>query len=109
VCKPSGSTCGWDSVAQQLSSLGSSWSSEFHVWAMEWSAQKISLYLDDKLVNDFNVSDANVSGQTNPYDTKTFYILVNLAIGANGGDPSNTSFPITYEVDYVRVYQKAGG
>ena len=32
--------------------------------------------------------------------------LVNLAIGANGGDPSGTTFPITYEVDYVRVYQK---
>ncbi len=108
VCTPSGSTCGWDSIAQQLSSLGTGWSSAFHVWAMEWDAQKISLYLDDKLVNDYAVSTANVSGQTNPYNTKSFYILVNLALGgANGGDPSNTTFPMTYEVDYVRVYQRA--
>jgi hypothetical protein len=39
------------------------------------------LYLDDKLVNDMNVSDANASGQTNPYNTKSFYILVNMARG----------------------------
>ena len=56
VCTPMGSNCGWDSIAQQLSSLGSTWSSNFHVWAMEWDAQKISLYLDDKLVNDYAVS-----------------------------------------------------
>jgi beta-glucanase (GH16 family) len=104
VCKPSGSTCGWASTNQQLSSLGSTWSSQFHVWAMEWDATKIDLYLDDKLVNHFTVSDAVTSG-TNPYTARPFYILVNLAIGANGGDPANTSFPITYEVDYVRVYQ----
>jgi len=73
---------------------------------MEWDAQHIDLYLDGKQVNTYNVSTAG-SGSSNPYSSKKFYILVNLAIGANGGDPSNTTFPITYEVDYVRVYQKA--
>lgn len=34
------------------------------------------------------------------------YMLLNLALGANGGDPSATQFPINYEVDYFRVYQK---
>ena len=43
---------------------------------------------------------------TAPYTGNPFYILVNLAIGANGGDPSSTTFPITYLVDYLRVYQK---
>ena len=104
VCTPAGSNCTWDSTNQSLSSLGSGWSGQFHVWAMEWDAQKIDLFLDDKLVNTYNVSTAG-SGSSNPYSSKTFYILVNLAIGANGGDPSNTTFPITYEVDYVRVYQ----
>jgi beta-glucanase (GH16 family) len=105
VCTPSGSNCNWDSTNQSLSSLGSSWSSAFHVWAMEWDAQKIDLYLDDKLVNTYNVSTAG-SGSSNPYSSKTFYVLVNLALGGtNGGDPSSTTFPITYEVDYVRVYQ----
>jgi hypothetical protein len=34
------------------------------------------------------------------------YLLLNLALGANGGNPSNSKFPITYEVDYVRYYKK---
>jgi hypothetical protein len=72
---------------------------------MEWSATTIDLYLDDVLVNHFNVADAVTSG-TNPNTARPFYILVNQAIGgANGGDPTNTTFPIRYEVDYVRVYQ----
>ena len=58
------------------------------------------------MVNTYAVSTAS-SANPNPYDNKKFYILVNLAIGANGGDPSGTTFPITYQVDYVRVYQKA--
>ena len=38
------------------------------------------------------------------------YLLLNLAIGgANGGDPSGARFPARFEVDYVRVYQKANG
>jgi beta-glucanase (GH16 family) len=106
VCTPAGSNCTWDSTNQSPASLGSTWGDDFHVWAMEWDATTINLYLDDKMVNTYAVSTAG-TGTSNPYDNKKFYILVNLAIGANGGDPSNTTFPITYEVDYVRVYQKA--
>src|SRR6185295_11857507 len=104
VCKPSGSTCLWSSVTQPPASLGANWASQFHVWAMEWDATKIDLYLDERLVNHFNVADAVPSG-ANPYTARPFHVLVNLAIGANGGDPTSTAFPITYEVDYVRVYQ----
>jgi beta-glucanase (GH16 family) len=105
VCKPSGSTCDWSgSVAQPLSKLGgSTWAAEFHLWAMEWSSTDINLYLDDALVYDFKVSSTSASKTA--YQGNPFYILLDLAIGANGGDPSNTTFPITYKVDYVRVYQ----
>ena len=102
ICKPSGGNCDWSgSVSQSLSSLGgTTWSNKFHLWAMEWDSQQINLYLDDKLVYGYTITS------TNPYTGNPFYILVNLAIGANGGDPSSTTFPITYLVDYVRVYQK---
>jgi beta-glucanase (GH16 family) len=106
VCKPSGATCDWSgSVSQPLSSLGgATWSNSFHLWAMEWDSASIKLYLDDKVVYPFTVSSAVPSG-TNPYVGNPFYVLVNLAIGANGGDPTATTFPMTYKVDYVRVYQ----
>ena len=104
VCTPSGTTCDWTgSQMQALSSFPSTWPSEFHLWAMEWDSTNIALYLDDKIVWTFKV--ATVTSGTNPYTGNPFYILVNLAIGANGGDPTNATFPITYKVDYVRVYQ----
>jgi hypothetical protein len=28
------------------------------------------------------------------------------SIGANGGDPGRAQFPVKYEIDYVRIYQK---
>ena len=33
-------------------------------------------------------------------------LLLNLAIGGCGGAVDDTAFPMIYEVDYVRVYQK---
>jgi len=52
----------------------------------------------------------NLSETVNPDGFNPFrqphYILLNLALGSNGGDPSATSFPRNYLVDYVRVFQK---
>ena len=110
VCKPAGSDCDWTSKQQSLSSLGgAAWSSQFHVWAMEWDADKIDLFLDDELVNHFVVSTAVGAGEQNPYVGRTFYMLVNLAVGGDWPGPPNaeTRFPATFEVDYVRVYAKA--
>jgi hypothetical protein len=33
------------------------------------------------------------------------YLLLNLAVGSNGGDPTPADYPARFEVDYVRVYQ----
>ncbi|NMB49863.1 MAG: hypothetical protein GX997_05320, partial [Bacteroidales bacterium] len=34
------------------------------------------------------------------------YVLLNLALGASGGEPELSAFPMKYEIDYVRVYQR---
>jgi beta-glucanase (GH16 family) len=97
----------WDSSTKSLSSLGgAAWSASFHVWRMDWDDQTIDLYLDDVLLNSVPLSSMLNADGTSPFKQK-HYMLVNLAIGGqNGGDPSGTTFPATYEVDYVRVYQK---
>lgn len=108
VCRPAGSNCNWSSITRQVSTLGADWASQFHVWVMEWDAQNIDLFLDGTLMNHFSVPDALSAGATtNPYVGRPLYIILNLALGANGGDPTNTTFPMKYEVDYVRVYQRA--
>ena len=97
----------WDSVTKTLSSFNDAqWSSKFHVWRMDWDDTKIDLYLDDVLMNTTNLADMLNPDGMSPF-RQPHYMLVNLAIGGmNGGDPSGSTFPARYEVDYVRVFQK---
>jgi beta-glucanase (GH16 family) len=100
--------CYWSSTRQSVASLGGrAWAREFHVWAMEWNARSINLFLDGKLVHRFTVADAVPPGKRNPYVDRRQEILLSQAIGGrNGGDPSGTKFPVRLAVDYVRVYQR---
>ena len=81
------------------------WPEKFHIWKMEWTPQFIKLYLDDALINEIDLAETKNPDGFNGFH-QLHYILLNLAIGSNGGDPSNTQFPKEYMVDYVRVYQK---
>ena len=97
----------WDSVSKAISSFNDPmWSSKFHVWRMDWDDTKIDLYLDDALMNTSNLADMLNADGNSPFKQPA-YMILNLAIGGqNGGDPTNTTFPARYEVDYVRVFQK---
>jgi len=98
----------WYSNRYSTDSLGGkAWASQFHVWRMDWTADDISLYIDDHLLNKVAVDSLLSPGNNlfNPY-RQPHYMLVNLAIGGdNGGDPAATPFPQDFEVDYIRVYQ----
>ena len=98
----------WDGARKPLSHFldkDPRWESKFHTWKMEWDADYIRLYLDDELLNEIIVSDADYEDGFNPF-REPHYILLNLAIGSNGGDPSDTDFPLKYEINYVRVFQE---
>ena len=87
---------------------GSKWADKFHVWRMDWTEEYIALFLDNALLNKVPLNSlVNRDGSGfNPFK-QPHYMLLNVAIGGmNGGDPSNTTFPSRFEVDYVRVYQK---
>lgn len=89
------------------------WSNKFHLWRMDWDEDYIRIYLDDELLNEIDLSQTMNQGfdnnYENPFNTQHegfgHYILLNLAIGSNGGTPDNSVFPLRYNVDYVRVYQ----
>ncbi|SNS13619.1 Beta-glucanase, GH16 family [Belliella buryatensis] len=81
------------------------WTEKFHVWKMDWTQDYIRLYLDDELLNEVDLTSTINPDGFNPFQ-QPHYILLNLAIGSNGGDPSTTQFPKEYLVDYVRVFQK---
>jgi beta-glucanase (GH16 family) len=87
----------------------SRWAEKFHVWRMEWTPQTISIFLDDELLNEIPLSETvngTLGNGRNPFHAPQ-YILLNLAIGGdNGGEIDDSSMPMRYEIDYVRVYQR---
>lgn len=83
----------------------SDWPEKFHIWKKEWTEEYIRLYLDEELINEIDLSKTTNPDGFNPFH-QPHYILLNLALGSNGGDPADTPFPQKYMVDYVRVYQK---
>jgi beta-glucanase (GH16 family) len=99
---------------------------DFHVYAVEWEPGEIRWLVDGKVAttqsfwwscgkiekglgvrptkaNDLNPWPA-------PFD-QPFYLIMNVAVGGRfaGKPEKSTEFPVEMVVDYVRVYQKAGG
>lgn len=98
----------WDDFKQPIDQFDDpDWSDQFHVWRMDWDARSIRLFLDDKLLNETDLAETiNEDAEgANPFH-EPHYMLLNLAVGSSGGDPSQTEFPGRFEVDYVRVYQQ---
>lgn len=81
------------------------WASRFHTWRMDWNAEEVRLLLDDELLNTIDVAKARNADGFLPF-RQPHYLLLNLAIGQQGGDPTTATFPARYEIDHVRVYQQ---
>ena len=107
----------WNSTVTPLehfTARDTAWADKFHVWRMDWDENYIRIYLDDELLNETDLSktvNGGVGGnRQNPFSNQVDgfgdYILLNLAIGGNGGMPDDSQFPLHYYVDYVRVYEK---
>jgi beta-glucanase (GH16 family) len=75
----------------------------FHVFTVEWSAERIDFFVDGLLYH--AIPKAQVPGPW-VFD-KPFYIILNVAVGGNfvGAPDIFTPFPQTMVVDWVRVYQ----
>jgi len=98
----------WDDMKKPLSdftAVDPNWTKKFHIWRMDWNKDSINLFLDNQLMNNTLLNQTLNPDGFNPF-LQPHYLLLNLAIGGNGGDPSKSRFPVRYEVDYIRIYQK---
>jgi len=98
----------WNSVKTPYSKFTDrdrNWGKKFHTWRMDWDEAAIRIYLDDELLNETDLTKTLNPDGSNPFHQPEF-LLLNLAIGSTGGDPSHSRFPSRFEVDYVRVYQR---
>ena len=109
---------GWDKtkVASTLHNLSSSGdsrntretslpdsSSEFHVYGMNWTREKIEFSVDGTIY--YTYSPSNKTSENWPYNEPQFIIL-NVAMGGTlGGDIPSDFSESKMEIDYVRVYQ----
>ncbi len=80
---------------------------DYHVYAIEWGPGAIEWKLDDKTVHVFTKADT--SHDVAWVFDKPQYLLLNLAIGGAWGGQQGVDdaiYPVRYEIDYVRVYQR---
>lgn len=77
-------------------------STEFHIYALEWFPDHIDFFLDTQKFHSVKFSDI---GGGEPFH-KPFYILINLALGAQWPGPIDpNALPQQFLIDYVRVYK----
>ena len=90
-----------------------SFSSDYHIYSLEWEPGEMRFYTDDQLV--LTVNDwftATDGGSEKPYPApfdQPFQIQMNLAVGGTwpGNPDETTNFDnAEFLIDYVRVYQK---
>jgi beta-glucanase (GH16 family) len=81
--------------------------SAYHIYAIEWTPEKIDFYVDDQKYFTFNNEHSGFKAW--PFD-RPFYIILNLAVGGGwvGNPDATTIFPAVMEVDFVRVFQYEG-
>lgn len=83
---------------------------EFHVYALEWTEEYIKTYVDGVQLFYYNPDNysAGRNERTWPFN-KPFQLKLNLAWGGDWGGMygvDESCLPATYEIDYVRVFQK---
>lgn len=73
--------------------------SEFHVYEVEWTEDKITFLMDGESHLEFDNSDAT------PFNDD-FYLLLNVAMGGSlGGSIADDFQESSMEIDYVKVFQ----
>ena len=79
---------------------------EFHVYACEWTSTYIRFFVDGNQILKYQNDGTGYNAW--PFDAP-FYLKLNLAWGGDWGGAhgiDETCLPTTYQIDYVRVFQK---
>jgi beta-glucanase (GH16 family) len=84
----------------------SSSATNFHTYAVEWDTTEIRFYVDG--AQHYRVTQTQVQQYGNWVYNHPFFFILNLAVGGNfdGNPGSDSIFPATMLIDYVRMYTK---
>jgi beta-glucanase (GH16 family) len=80
-------------------------SSDYHTYAVEWDKEHAQFYVDG--FAHYNVTRGEIQNFGPSILDQGYFVILNLAVGGNfDGDPKSDSiFPATMLVDYVRVFK----
>ncbi|MEM9986951.1 MAG: glycoside hydrolase family 16 protein [Bacteroidota bacterium] len=94
-----------NAITGSFSMVDGRFDTEFHLYAVEWFEDRIDFFIDDFLYQRITREDIPDDAEW-VYD-QPFYLLLNVAVGGTfvGFPSSQTPFPQTMTVDYVRVYE----
>lgn len=76
---------------------------EFNVFGMEWTPDKIDMFINDSLTFSYPRIQEEGSVQW-PFDVP-FFLLLNQILGGWAGEIDDTELPVQMEVDWVRYYE----
>ena len=104
-----------DSSGASIVAPNGDFSTDYHVYAVEWDPTEFRLYLDGKIYGKVTKWQTPGHDFPAPYDQK-FYIILNFALGGDWPDnvvsgqhrhlpDPDAKFPQTMSVKWVRVYQ----
>ena len=96
---------GGSAITDSYALLNNRFDNDYHIFAVEWDADKIDFYVDNYLYQRVTRSAVSTKGEW-VYD-HPFYLILNVAVGGNfvGFPTSETPFPQKSTIDYVRVYK----
>lgn len=95
---------GGASVTRSFGLNNSRFDVDYHIFAIEWGSDYIHFFVDETLYQEITPKDVNGKWV---YD-HPFFILFNVAVGGSyvGFPTSETPFPQSMLIDYVRVYKE---
>lgn len=79
---------------------GIDFSSNWHTLGMAWDPKEIVWYIDGEIIG-------RIDTASHPVPNQAMHIVINLALGGSEDlTDGTTAFPATFDIDYIRVYQR---
>jgi len=94
---------GGNAITKSYTLLQNRYDKDYHLFAVEWTEDKIDFFMDDFLYH--RIEKADLPGPW-VFD-QSFFMILNIAVGGTYvGFPTNqTPFPQKMIIDYVKVYR----
>jgi beta-glucanase (GH16 family) len=97
----------WQNWEQRKGSIeGQNVEQAFHVYSVEWTPENITVFFNNTPY--FFYTNESTGWRAWPYD-HPYHVILNLAIGGmwgkSGGPIDNSIFPVSMEIDYVRIFK----